>query len=417
MSELLNRMGAAARGAARSLAAATAGEKNRALDAMAQALLDRQEAVLAANRRDTEAAAANGMTQALLDRLSLSPARIAGIADGVRQVAALADPVGEIVEGGCRPNGLRIQKTRVPLGVVGIIYEARPNVTSDAAALCLKAGNAAILRGGKEALQSNTAIADALRAGLEAAGMNPDAVQLIPDTSRETANAMMRLHGVIDVLIPRGGAGLIRAVVENATVPVIETGVGNCHIYVDAAADIGMAASIAVNAKASRPSVCNAAETLLVHEAIAGRALPVIAAGMKQAGVQLRGCEKTRAILNDPAVFPAAEEDWATEYLDYIMVVRVVPSLEAAVDHITMYGTGHSECIVTDSHAAAERFTASVDAAAVYVNASTRFTDGGEFGMGAEIGISTQKLHARGPMGLRELTTVKYIVYGSGQTR
>ncbi len=417
MSELLNRMGAAARGAARSLAAATAGEKNRALEAMAQALLDRQEAVLAANRRDTEAAAANGMTQALLDRLSLSPARIAGMADGVRQVAALADPVGEIIEGGCRPNGLRIQKTRVPLGVVGIIYEARPNVTSDAAALCLKAGNAAILRGGKEALQSNTAIADALRAGLEAAGMNPDAVQLIPDTSRETANAMMRLHGVIDVLIPRGGAGLIRAVVENATVPVIETGVGNCHIYVDAAADIGMAASIAANAKASRPSVCNAAETLLVHEAIAGRALPVIAAGMKQAGVQLRGCEKTRAILNDPAVLPAAEEDWATEYLDYIMAVRVVPSLEAAVDHITMYGTGHSECIVTDSHAAAERFTAGVDAAAVYVNASTRFTDGGEFGMGAEIGISTQKLHARGPMGLRELTTVKYIVYGSGQTR
>ena len=417
MSELLNRMGTAAREAARSLAAATAGEKNRALEAMAQALLDRQEAILAANRRDTEAAAANGMTQALLDRLSLSPARIAGTADGVRQVAALADPVGEIIEGGCRPNGLRIQKTRVPLGVVGIIYEARPNVTSDAAALCLKAGNAAILRGGKEALQSNTAIADALRAGLEAAGMNPDAVQLIPDTSRETANAMMRLHGVIDVLIPRGGAGLIRAVVENATVPVIETGVGNCHIYVDAAADIDMAASIAVNAKASRPSVCNAAETLLVHEAIADRALPVIAAGMKQAGVQLRGCEQTRAILNDPAVLPAAEEDWATEYLDYIMAVRVVPSLEAAVDHIAAYGTGHSECIVTDSHAAAERFTAGVDAAAVYVNASTRFTDGGEFGMGAEIGISTQKLHARGPMGLRELTTVKYIVYGSGQTR
>ncbi len=423
MSELLNQMGAAARTAARSLAAATAGEKDRALEAMARSLLDRQEAILAANRRDTEAAAANGMTQSLLDRLSLSPARIAGMADGVRQVAALADPVGEIIEGGCRPNGLRIQKTRVPLGVVGIIYEARPNVTSDAAALCLKAGNAVILRGGKEALQSNTAIADALRAGLEAAGMNPDAVQLIPDTSRETANEMMRLHGVIDVLIPRGGAGLIRAVAESATVPVIETGVGNCHIYVDAAADINMAASIAVNAKASRPSVCNAAETLLVHEAIAARALPVIAAGMKQAGVQLRGCERTRAILNDsqsaPAlsVLPATEEDWATEYLDYIMAVRVVPSLEAAIDHIAAYGTGHSECIVTDSHAAAERFTAGVDAAAVYVNASTRFTDGGEFGMGAEIGISTQKLHARGPMGLRELTTVKYIVFGSGQIR
>ncbi len=417
MSELLARMGSRARAAARSLAAATAGEKNRALEHMAQALLEQEEAILAANRQDVEAAAAGGMTKSLLDRLTLTPARIAGMAEGVRQVAALADPVGEIVEGGCRPNGLRIQKTRVPLGVVGIIYEARPNVTSDAAALCLKAGNAVILRGGKEALASNAAVAQALRAGLAAAGFEPDAVQLLTDTSRETANAMMRLHGVIDVLIPRGGAGLIRAVVENATVPVIETGVGNCHIYVDRSADIPMAAAIAVNAKASRPSVCNAAETLLVHEDIAPRALPVIAEGMKKAGVQLRGCERTREILKDPAVLPAAEEDWATEYLDYILAVKVVPSLEAAVQHIAAYGTGHSECIVTDSHAAAERFTAMVDAAAVYVNASTRFTDGGEFGMGAEIGISTQKLHARGPMGLRELTTVKYIVYGNGQIR
>ncbi|HIW73299.1 MAG TPA: glutamate-5-semialdehyde dehydrogenase [Firmicutes bacterium] len=417
MSELLERMGAGARAAARSLASATAGEKNAALECMARALLEREEAILAANRADAEAAAAGGMTKSLLDRLSLSPARVAGMAAGIREVAALADPVGEIVEGGRRPNGLRIQKTRVPLGVVGIIYEARPNVTSDAAALCLKAGNAVILRGGKEALRSNAAIADALRAGLEAAGQNPDAVQLIPDTSRETANAMMRLHGVIDVLIPRGGAGLIRAVVENATVPVIETGVGNCHIYVDRAADLSMAAAITVNAKASRPSVCNAAETLLVHADIAAQALPVIARGLKDAGVQLRGCERTREILNDPAVLPATEEDWAAEYLDYIMAVRVVPSLEAAVDHIAAYGTGHSECIVTDSHAAAEAFTARVDAAAVYVNASTRFTDGGEFGLGAEIGISTQKLHARGPMGLRELTTVKYIVYGDGQVR
>ena len=417
MSELLERMGAGARAAARSLASATAGEKNAALECMARALLEREEAILAANRADAEAAAAGGMTKSLLDRLSLSPARVAGMAAGIREVAALADPVGEIVEGGRRPNGLRIQKTRVPLGVVGIIYEARPNVTSDAAALCLKAGNAVILRGGKEALRSNAAIADALRAGLEAAGQNPDAVQLIPDTSRETANAMMRLHGVIDVLIPRGGAGLIRAVVENATVPVIETGVGNCHIYVDRAADLSMAAAITVNAKASRPSVCNAAETLLVHADIAAQALPVIARGLKDAGVQLRGCERTREILNDPAVLPATEEDWAAEYLDYIMAVRVVPSLEAAVDHIAAYGTGHSECIVTDSHAAAEAFTARVDAAAVYVNASTRFPDGGEFGLGAEIGISTQKLHARGPMGLRELTTVKYIVYGDGQVR
>ena len=417
MAEMLERMGAAARAAARALASATAGEKNKALQCMAQSLLERQEEILAANRQDMDAAAESGMAKAMLDRLSLSPSRIAGMADGLRQVAALADPVGEIVQGGLRPNGLRIEKTRVPLGVVGIIYEARPNVTSDAAALCLKAGNAVILRGGKEALRSNAAVADALRDGLASAGLNPDAVQLVRDTSRETANAMMRLHGVIDVLIPRGGAGLIRAVVENATVPVIETGVGNCHIYVDRDADIAMAARITVNAKASRPSVCNAAETLLVHEEIAPRALPVIAKALEEAGVQLRGCERTREILADPAVLPATEEDWATEYLDYILAVRVVPSLEAAAEHIAAYGTGHSECIVTDSHAAAERFTAAVDAAAVYVNASTRFTDGEEFGMGAEIGISTQKLHARGPMGLRELTTVKYIVYGDGQVR
>ncbi len=417
MAEMLEQMGAAARAAARALASATAGEKNKALQCMAQSLLERQEEILAANRQDMDAAAESGMAKAMLDRLSLSPSRIAGMADGLRQVAALADPVGEIVQGGLRPNGLRIEKTRVPLGVVGIIYEARPNVTSDAAALCLKAGNAVILRGGKEALRSNAAVADALRDGLAAAGLNPDAVQLVRDTSRETANAMMRLHGVIDVLIPRGGAGLIRAVVENATVPVIETGVGNCHIYVDRDADIAMAARITVNAKASRPSVCNAAETLLVHEEIAPRALPVIAEALKAAGVQLRGCERTREILADPAVLPATKEDWATEYLDYILAVRVVPSLEAAAEHIAAYGTGHSECIVTDSHAAAERFTAAVDAAAVYVNASTRFTDGEEFGMGAEIGISTQKLHARGPMGLRELTTTKYIVYGSGQIR
>ncbi|HJD23009.1 MAG TPA: glutamate-5-semialdehyde dehydrogenase [Firmicutes bacterium] len=417
MAEMLERMGAAARAAARALASATAGEKNKALQCMAQSLLERQEEILAANRQDMDAAAESGMAKAMLDRLSLSPSRIAGMADGLRQVAALADPVGEIVQGGLRPNGLRIEKTRVPLGVVGIIYEARPNVTSDAAALCLKAGNAVILRGGKEALRSNAAVADALRDGLASAGLNPDAVQLVRDTSRETANAMMRLHGVIDVLIPRGGAGLIRAVVENATVPVIETGVGNCHIYVDRDADIAMAARITVNAKASRPSVCNAAETLLVHEEIAPRALPVIAKALEEAGVQLRGCERTREILADPAVLPATEEDWATEYLDYILAVRVVPSLEAAAEHIAAYGTGHSECIVTDSHAAAERFTAAVDAAAVYVNASTRFTDGEEFGMGAEIGISTQKLHARGPMGLRELTTTKYIVYGSGQIR
>lgn len=413
----LEQMGARAKTAEQYLAVATSADKDHALYAMAKALMDDETAILEVNKLDLKAAEAAGMKRSLLDRLALSSSRIAGMADGIRQVAALADPVGEIVSGSRRPNGLRIQKTRVPLGVIGIIFEARPNVTSDAAALCLKAGNAVILRGGKEALLSNKAITEALRRGLAAAGIPADAVQLVQDTSHETAAEMMRLRGYIDVLIPRGGAGLIRSVTENSTVPVIETGIGNCHVYVDASADPDMAVSIAVNAKASRPSVCNAAETLLVHEAVAGKMLPLLADGLKKAGVELRGCERTRAILNDSDVKPATEEDWATEYNDYIMAIRVISSLEDAIEHITRYGTGHSECIVTDSHQAAEHFTASVDAAAVYVNASTRFTDGGEFGMGAEIGISTQKLHARGPMGLTELTTVKYIVYGNGQIR
>lgn len=414
--ETLQEIGRRARAAARELAVATAGEKNKALLAMAAALDREQEYILAANGQDVKAAQASGMSRALLDRLTLSADRIAGMVEGMRQVAALGDPVGQIVEGFRRPNGLRIQKTRVPLGVVGIIYEARPNVTSDAAALCLKAGNAVILRGGKEALHANIAVAAALRRGLEAAGMTPDAVQLLEDTSRETATAMMRLHGTIDVLIPRGGAGLIRAVVDNATVPVIETGVGNCHVYVDKDADLDMATAIVVNAKASRPSVCNAAETLLVHEDIAAQALPKLADALEAAGVRLRGCARTAALLGD-RVEPASEEDYATEYLDYLLAVRVVPSLDEALTHIARYGTGHSECIVTNDYAAAEAFTSQVDAAAVYVNASTRFTDGGEFGAGAEIGISTQKLHARGPMGLTELTTCKYVVYGQGQIR
>ncbi len=414
---MLKEMGTRAKAASRFLAVASAAQKNQALECMAQALLDNSGGILEHNKLDREAAAAGGMTPSLLDRLTLTHARIEGMAQGIRDVAALRDPVGEVIDGSVRPNGLRIQKTRVPLGVVGIIYEARPNVTSDAAALCLKAGNAVILRGGKEALQSNMAIANALREGLKAAAMPADAVQLVEDTSRETAAEMMRLRGFIDVLIPRGGAGLIRAVVENSTVPVIETGVGNCHIYVDALAQEDMAVAIAVNAKTSRPSVCNAAETLLIHESAAQRMLPRLAEALMQAGVELRGCERTCALLNDPRIREATAEDWATEYLDYIMAVRVVSSLAEAVEHITTYGTGHSECIVTDSYEAAESFTAQVDAAAVYVNASTRFTDGGEFGMGAEIGISTQKLHARGPMGLQELTTVKYVVHGSGQIR
>lgn len=413
----LKEMGMLARQAARMLATAGEAKKNAALEAIAAALEAHIPAILKANGMDVEAAAAAGTPQAMLDRLSLSETRIKGMADGVREVMALTDPVGETVEGFRRPNGLRIQKVRVPMGVIGIIYEARPNVTSDAAALCLKAGNAVILRGGREAIRSNTAVAEAIREGLIQGGLPADAVQLVTDTSRETATAMMRMNGMIDVLIPRGGAGLIRSVVENATVPVIETGTGNCHVYVDKDADIAMAAAIAVNAKTSRPSVCNAAETLLVHQDIAPRALPVISAGLREKNVTLRCCGRSAAILAGTPCEKAEEQDWGTEYLDYIMAVRVVDSLEEAVAHIAAYGTGHSECIVTDSYAAAEQFTAQVDAAAVYVNASTRFTDGGEFGMGAEIGISTQKLHARGPMGLRELTTVKYIIRGDGQIR
>ncbi len=413
----LDMIGSRAKIASRLLAVAGSARKDAALAAVAQAIAAAAPSILEANRQDVEAARAAGIRGSLVDRLTLTEERIAGMCAGIREVISLVDPVGEIVEGYRRPNGLRIQKTRVPLGVIGIIYEARPNVTSDAAALCIKAGNAVILRGGKEAIRSNMAIVAAIRQGLAAGGLPSDTVQLIGDTSRETAQAMMRLNEYIDVLIPRGGASLIQSVVQNATVPVIQTGVGNCHIYVDAAADIEMAAAITVNAKASRPSVCNAAETLLVHAAIAERALPVIARGLTEKGVRLRCCERSAAILTGFPVEPAGEEDWATEYLDYIMAVRVVDSLNEAMAHIATYGTGHSECIVTDSHQAAERFTASVDAAAVYVNASTRFTDGGEFGMGAEIGISTQKLHARGPMGLRELTSFKYVVYGSGQIR
>ncbi len=415
--DTLETIGARAKAASRALAVAGTSRKNAALAAAADAIAAAAPAILEANRQDVEAARAAGIRGPLIDRLTLTQARIDGMCAGIRGVIALDDPVGEIVEGALRPNGLRIQKTRVPLGVAGIIYEARPNVTSDAAALCVKAGNAVILRGGKEAVRSNTAVAAAFRQGLEAGGLPADSVQLLEDTSRETAQALMRLNGYVDVLIPRGGAGLIQSVVQNATVPVIQTGVGNCHIYVDEAADIDMAAAITVNAKTSRPSVCNAAETLLVHEAIAPRALPVIARALAEKQVKLRGCPRTAALLPDLPVEAATEEDWATEYLDYIMAVRVVPSLEEAIAHINTYGTGHSECIVTDSHRAAERFTAAVDAAAVYVNASTRFTDGGEFGMGAEIGISTQKLHARGPMGLRELTSYKYVVYGDGQVR
>lgn len=410
----LEEMGALAKQAARKLAVAGS-QKDKALEAIADALTAHTQEILAANGEDLDAARANGMSQSLLDRLALNEKRIQGMAQGVRQVAAQPDPVGQVLEGSLRPNGLRIEKVSVPLGVVGMIYEARPNVTADAAALCLKAGNAVILRGGKEAFRSNRAIAQVMRQAVESAGLPADSIQLVEDTSRASSVEMMGLTGYLDVLIPRGGAGLIRTVVENSRVPVIETGVGNCHVYVDDTADTDMAVNIIFNAKTSRPSVCNAIETVLVHKDAAQRVLPAVKAKLDEKQVEIRGCERTCQILS--GCTPATEEDWSTEYLDYILAVKVVDSLDEAMDHIARYSSGHSECIVTENYAHAERFLNEVDSAAVYVNASTRFTDGGEFGLGAEVGISTQKLHARGPMGVRQLTSQKFIIRGSGQIR
>ena len=408
-------IGRRAKTAARALAAASATAKRDALCAMADAVVASAQEIFAANAEDLEAARAHGMSEAMLDRLRLNEARLTGMADGMRKVAAMPDPVGRVLDGDTLVNGLRLERRTVPFGVIGVIYEARPNVTGDAAALCFKSGNACILRGGSEAIRSNTAIAYALWRGLERAGMDPDSVILIEDTSRESAAALMRMNGYVDLLIPRGGAGLIRSVVENATVPVIETGVGNCHVYVEKTADIDMAAEIVFNAKTSRPSVCNAMETLLVDRDIAAQALPAIAARLREKQVEIRGCAETLRIL--PEAKPATEEDYAKEFLDYILAVKVVGGIDEAIAHIDRYSTRHSEAIVTRDYAAAERFTALVDAAAVYVNASTRFTDGGEFGLGAEIGISTQKLHARGPLGLNQLVSYKFIVRGDGQVR
>lgn len=405
----------AARKAARGLAVCSSAVKDAALHAMADALIERQEEILAANRRDLEQAKADGLSAAFIDRLTLNEERIRGMADGLREVAALPDPVGEIERIWRRPNGLQIGRMRVPLGVVGIIYEGRPNVTADAAGLCLKAGNAVVLRGSSSAIHSNKAIARILSEAAEKAGLPAGAINLIEDTDRAVVQSMMRLNGMIDVLIPRGGAGLIRSVIENATVPVIETGTGNCHVYVDASADLDMAHAIVVNAKTQRPGVCNAAETLLVHRDVAETFLPRVAETLINAGVELRGCPAARGIVAD--MKPAADEDWDEEYLDLTLAVRVVDSLDEAIEHIERHGTGHSESIVTSDYAASRRFLQEVDAAAVYVNASTRFTDGNVFGFGAEIGISTQKLHARGPMGLQELTTTKYVVLGEGQIR
>lgn len=391
-------------------------EKNDALTAISRILVQQADSVLEANAIDLAQAKENGMPTVMQDRLLLTRERIEGIASSVLDVVKLADPIGQVVEGYRTVNGLNIQRVRVPMGVIGIIFESRPNVTVDAAVLCLKAGSAVLLRGGKEAFRSNLAFVRLMQQALEECGLPKELIQLVEDTSRETATKMMKLNGLLDVLIPRGGAGLIRSCVENATVPVIETGTGNCHIYVDATADLDMAVNIVFNAKTSRPSVCNAAESLLVHRDVAQAFLPICQKKLAEKNVEIRGCEETCKILGDLAV-PATEEDYGKEYQDYIISCKVVGSVEEAIRYINRYSTGHSECIVTKDLESADQFTAAVDSAAVYVNASTRFTDGGEFGLGAEIGISTQKLHARGPMGLKEMTTVKYVIRGNGQIR
>jgi glutamate-5-semialdehyde dehydrogenase len=404
-----------ARSAATELAPATRATKDAALGAMADALLSRTQEILAGNAADLAAGREGGMSTALLDRLALSEARVAGMADGLRTLADLADPIGEVVRGSVLPNGLELRQVRVPFGVVGIIYEARPNVTADAAGICLKSGNAVLLRGSSTAARSNAAIVAVLRDAVASAGLPSDAIQLLDASSRDSVKELMRARGLVDVLIPRGGASLIASVVGESTVPVIETGVGNCHVYVDAAADLDQALSIVLNAKTQRPSVCNAAESLLVHADVADAFLPRALAALAEAGVTVHGDERVRSYSD--SVLPATEADFAAEYLSLDISAAVVDSLDAAVAHIRRYGSGHSEAIVTGSQPAARGFVARVDAAVVLVNASTRFTDGGEFGFGAEIGISTQKLHARGPMGLPELTSTKYVVTGDGHIR
>ena len=413
--ELVRSKAAAAKKAAAELAVTSTAVKNKALLAMAQALRDRQAEILQANAEDMRQAAAKGMKASMLDRLKLTEQRIAGMAEGLEQVAGLPDPVGSVVGGSRLANGMTVTKVRVPLGVIGIIYEARPNVTADTAGLCLKSGNAVILKGGSEAMQSNKIIAVVLAEAAEKAGIPAGAVQFIDTSDRQAVTDLIHMNGLVDVVIPRGGAGSIKAVVMNATVPVIETGAGVCHTFVDASADVQMAMDIAYNAKVQRPSVCNAMETLLVHKDIAGKFLPPMLEKYFAAGVEIRGDERVQAFSSQ--VLAATEEDWSTEYGDLRLSVKVVDSLEEAMEHIAAYSTGHSECIVTSDYANARKFQLRVDAAAVYVNASTRFTDGFEFGFGAEIGISTQKLHARGPMALPELTSTKYLIDGSGQVR
>lgn len=412
----IEELGKKAKSAETAIASAPTALKNSALAAISKALIAKTELIINENAKDLAAAKENGMSESMQDRLKLDERRIAGIAKAVDELIALNDPIGHIVEGITRPNGLQIIKTRVPLGVIGIIFESRPNVTVDAAALCLKTGNAVILKGGKEAINSNICLCNIMREAVAEVGLPSDIIQLVEQTSREATAELMKLNEYLDVLIPRGGAGLIQAVVKQATVPVIETGTGNCHVYVDASADLEMAVNIADNGKTQRPSVCNAVESLLVHKDCAEKYLPMISERLAQHNVKLYGCDKTIAILGD-SVEKATEAEYAKEFLDYIISIKVVGSIDEAVAHIRKYGTKHSECIVTKSLDSARKFQKEVDAAAVYVNASTRFTDGGEFGLGAEIGISTQKLHARGPMGLNELTTVKYLINGDGQIR
>lgn len=413
--EELNIIGQKAKKAASQLAHLNTEKKNRVLSLVADLLEENTEGILEANKVDLEQAKDMGLKGAIMDRLSLTKERISGIAEGLREIVQLDDPIGEIEEMKKRPNGLLIGKKRVPLGVVGVIYESRPNVTADVAGLCIKTGNVCVLRGGKEAFHSNNIIVNIFHEAIQACDLDPNMVQLVQNTSRDSAVAMMKLNKYLDILIPRGGAGLIQSVVQNSTVPVIETGVGNCHIYVDDFADLEKAVPIVFNAKTHRPGVCNAAESLLVHEKVAAQVLPEIARVLFEAGVEIRGDEITCSLI--PGAKAAEEEDWSTEYLDMIISSKVVGSLEEAVEHINEYGSKHSESIVSENYSHAQYFLDRVDAAAVYVNASTRFTDGFEFGYGAEIGISTQKLHARGPMGLKELTTNKYVIYGSGQIR
>ena len=413
--ELVQAKAQAAKQAAAKLAVTSTAVKNAALLAMAAALEAQQAEILAANERDMTAAAAKGMKSSMLDRLKLTAERISGMADGLRQVAGLADPVGNVIDGKTLPNGLHITKIRVPLGVIGIIYEARPNVTADAAGLCLKSGNAVILKGGSEAMESNKTVAAILAQAAEGAGIPAGSIQFIDTSDRQAVQDLIHMNGLVDVVIPRGGAGLIQAVVRNSSVPVIETGAGVCHTYVDKDADVEMAMKIAFNAKVQRPSVCNAMETLLVHKDIADKFLPMMLMMYNSSAVEIRGDEAVQEYSGQ--VHPATEEDWSTEYGDLRLSVKIVDSIEEAMAHIAKYGTGHSECIVTNNYQAAQLFQYTVDAAAVYVNASTRFTDGNEFGFGAEIGISTQKLHARGPMALPELTSTKYLINGNGQVR